>query len=226
MALTAGVKVDRRGAPGAGGYGYKVAASEKVFRGGVVALNAAGNLVRPQTSGAVVIAGVCSKDYDNSANGSVSTDTVEVLRGVFAYAVTGATASKLHQPVYATADDTLTMTGPGQTGTAVAGGSNTGNGAAPTVTVTSGALPGDYAVALTSSSAFKVTRPDGVALATGTVGSAYASGNLGFTLAAGGTAFVSGDTFTITVANNATPLQVGTLSGIENGQPYVRFLGS
>ena len=49
---------------------------------------------------------------------------------------------------------------------------------------------------------------------------------MGFTLSNSGTNFVAGDTFTITVSESTGAMLVGTLAGIENGQTYVKLLGS
>ena len=73
MALTAGISPARRGAPPAAGtFGGSVAASEKIWRGGLICWNAAGTLQRLQTSGSVGFAGLASKDYDNSATAAAA----------------------------------------------------------------------------------------------------------------------------------------------------------
>ncbi len=246
MALTANVKIRRRGQPAHGAFGYYVAASEKVFGGGLVAVNAAGNLVRPQTSGALRIVGVASRDYDNSASGSVGADLVQVERGWFEFTVAGATATGIDQSVYCTDDNTLTMSvpGPGLAAAAVAGNANfavanhvmnglgsasanTGNATCSAVTAAATAKLGTYLVLFSAATAFTVIDPNGDRLKTaGATGTAFADGGLGFTITVGGTPMVSGDTFTITVADTASPFLVGTLSGIENSVPTVRIKGS
>lgn len=89
------------------------------------------------------------------------------------------------------------------TGAAVAG--NTGNGtitAAPTVGA--GAKAGVYrAVCIepaTNLGKFLVTDPEGINLGVATVGTEFVGGGLTFTIADGATDFVSGDSFTVTVA--------------------------
>ena len=58
MALSAGYTPRRRGQPPASGvFSYQVAAGETIWRGGMVAVNSAGNLVRIQTSGASAFVG-------------------------------------------------------------------------------------------------------------------------------------------------------------------------
>lgn len=90
------------------------------------------------------------------------------------------------------------------TAVAAALGTNTGNGTFGTITpqAAPATMVGTYNVALTSSTAFTVTAPDGQT-ATGTVGSAFAGLGIGFTITAGGTPFAVGDSFALTTT--ATP---------------------
>lgn len=84
--------------------------------------------------------------------------------------------------------------------TAVAIGTNTGNGTFGSITAQAApaTIPGTYALVMTGATTFLVTAPDG-ATATGTAGVAFSALGIGFTLTAGGTAFVAGDGFTFTV---------------------------
>lgn len=78
---------------------------------------------------------------------------------------------------------------------------NTGNGALsldPLTPALSGAQLGTYTVAFTSATAFAVADPGANPIGSGAVGTPFAT-QLAFTIAAGGTAFVSGDSFAITV---------------------------
>jgi hypothetical protein len=109
LALTQGVKIDRRGPPSAGSYGYLVAPGEQVWRGSIVALNAAGQIQRVQTAGSVVIVGICSRDYSNVGNASASPDYVVVERGRWAFSPTGIAADSIGASVYATDDSTTTL---------------------------------------------------------------------------------------------------------------------
>lgn len=112
MALTSDAKPQRRGQRfGRSDFGYPVAPGEKIFRGGIVCLNASGELVRPQTTGAVVFAGMATATYDNSASASAG-PTIVAERGSFALTVGSATVSNLNAPVYATDDNTFTLTAP------------------------------------------------------------------------------------------------------------------
>lgn len=90
--------------------------------------------------------------------------------------------------------------------TAVAGGSNTGNGTMGTITETGDAIPGVYTLtivkAATNAGEFNVRNPAGVIIGTGTVAVAFSGGGLAFTLADGATDFAVGDTFAITVTDS------------------------
>lgn len=221
MALTQGTKIWRLGPPANGAFGYQVAAGEQVWRGSIVALNAAGTLQRVQTAGSIVVVGLCAEDYDNTANAAPSPDYVPVERGWWNLAPNGAKAANINQPVYATDDATVTLTPPVA---ASMDAGNTGNGTfnTPTVSNTVAVETGDYVISFTSSSAFNVTDPLGRALPAGTVGTAYSEAGIGFTITAGATAFVAGDGAVVSVGG----LLVGTLSGFDKGTPYVRIQGS
>ena len=111
MPLTGGIAPARRGAqPTAGNFAYPVAPGEQIWRGGMLALNAAGQLQRIQTAGSVVFAGMASNDYNNTASSAPSpVAAVEALRGIYALVVPAATVSNINEPVYATDDATLTL---------------------------------------------------------------------------------------------------------------------
>ena len=80
-ALTADLNLQRRGPPASGvTFGYPVAAGEKVFKGSIVGVNAAGSLQRPQTAGTVALVGVSDRNLDNTAGASVSAVPVEAMR--------------------------------------------------------------------------------------------------------------------------------------------------
>ncbi|NBW09367.1 MAG: hypothetical protein EBR82_15220 [Caulobacteraceae bacterium] len=75
---------------------------------------------------------------------------------------------------------------------------NTGNGSITGLSQTAAAA-GEYLVRLTSATAFSVTAPGGASMAAGVVGTPYTDAGLSLTVNAGGTAFVSGDSFVVTV---------------------------
>lgn len=112
MALTSDAKVPRRGQRfGRSDFGYPVAPGEKIFRGGIVCLNSSGELVRPQTTGAAVFAGLATATYDNSASATAG-PTIVAERGSFALAVGSAGVANINAEVYATDDNTFTLTAP------------------------------------------------------------------------------------------------------------------
>jgi hypothetical protein len=111
MALSAGVALARRGPPNQGTeFGYPVAPGEQIWRGGVVGVNASGQLQRIQTSGTVAGFGVASKDYSNVGNASASTVSVVAMKGCWALTVPSATTANIGAAVYASDDNTLTLT--------------------------------------------------------------------------------------------------------------------
>lgn len=113
-ALTGDIKLNRRGAESSRNqFGYPVAAGEVVWRNSLIALNSAGNVVRVQTSGALIFLGVANKQIDNRTNGAVSADRVIGQKGTWQLVVPAATVSNINATVYATDDQTLTLTNSG-----------------------------------------------------------------------------------------------------------------
>lgn len=113
MALSAGFAPRRIGqVPHVGSFAYKVRAATKIFEGGMVGVDAAGNLVPVNTAAALAVAfvGMASRTYDNSANGSASADKVEAMRGTYQITVPAATSANINAAVYATDDNTFTLT--------------------------------------------------------------------------------------------------------------------
>lgn len=228
MALTSGVLDPvRRGTPPSGGaFGYPVAPGEQIWRGGLVAVNASGQLQRIQTSGSVAFAGIADQDCNNTAS-SVAGPVIEAKRGWWRLAVSGASYANIGQNVYASDDNTLSLSS-AETGVFALGGSDTGTRVPASITVAAGSKVGVYnGTVLSGATTFSLTDPNGDALATGTIGTAYSSGGLSFTMPnSGGTALIAGDTFTITVSESVGAMLVGTLAGIENSNTYVRLAGS
>jgi hypothetical protein len=111
MALTASLIVTRRGPRKGSAFGYPVAPGEKIFSGGLVCVNAAGQLVRLQTAGAVAFVGMAQSAYDNSGSAAAG-PIVVAANDSFALAVPSATPSNINAKVYATDDATLTLTAP------------------------------------------------------------------------------------------------------------------
>jgi hypothetical protein len=94
-----------------------------------------------------------------------------------------------------------TITAAGAVSTAFSG--NTGNGTMGAVTLSAGAKPGTYKLAIiepgTNVGTFIVEDPDGMIIGRGVVAAAFSAGGLAFTLADGSTDFVAGDGFDIVV---------------------------
>ena len=112
MALTQGFNLTRRGAAhGRSDFGYPVAPGETIYRGGVVGVNASGQLQRIQTSGTVAFAGIAQADFNNSGQAAPGAPVV-AMRQCFALTVPSATFSNLDAPVYAVDDGTLSLTAP------------------------------------------------------------------------------------------------------------------
>lgn len=86
----------------------------------------------------------------------------------------------------------------------IAAGTNTGNGAAGTITRLSKALVGAYTLtcitAATNAGTFRVLDPNGYRLADLVVAQAYNNGHFSITIADGSADFIVGDSFTVTVA--------------------------
>jgi len=61
---------------------YKVAASTKIYKGGMVALNSAGYAVPAANTAGLRVIGICEEQADNSAGAAGAID-VKVMRGLF-----------------------------------------------------------------------------------------------------------------------------------------------
>jgi hypothetical protein len=111
------------------------------------------------------------------------------------------------------------------TAAAAALGTNTGNGTFGTITpqAAPATMIGTYNVALTSSSAFTVTAPDGQT-ATGAVGSAFSGLGIGFTITAGGTPFAAGDSFTLTTTATPGNPSIASAAGTNTGNGTIGSL--
>lgn len=111
MALSADKIFRRRGQPAtAGEFGYFVAAGVKVYRGALIAINAAGNIVLVGAGTAVAFVGIADRFLDNSAGSGVSAEKVVGLRGTWDITVPSATPTNTNAAVYATDDGTATLT--------------------------------------------------------------------------------------------------------------------
>lgn len=113
------------------------------------------------------------------------------------------------------------------TGAAVAGG--TGNGAITAApAVAAGAKAGVYRAVCIEPAAnvgkFLVSDPDGINLGVATVAVEFVGGGLTFTIADGATDFVSGDSFTITVAAGSGKYVAYNQDGVDGSEIAVGIL--
>ena len=108
-ALTADIIPLRRGAePTRNTFGYPIAPGEKVFRGSIVGINAAGQIQRAQTAGTVILLGLSNLNYDNTGS-AVPGPIIVPMKGTWGLVVPAATPSNIQQAVYATDDATCTL---------------------------------------------------------------------------------------------------------------------
>ena len=114
-ALAANLKLQTRSTAS---FGYPIAAGLHVFAGALLALNAAGSLIRPQDAGAVSFAGIADREFDNSASAAVSIPgnggfVVAQRAQTVQLTVPAAVNANIGAPVYAVDDGTLTLTNTG-----------------------------------------------------------------------------------------------------------------
>lgn len=83
-----------------------VIASDIIYEGGAVGIVKASGHARPLTS-ADKFAGFAESKADNSAGAAAAINVRTVTRGVAVLSVSGAVITDVHQPVYATDDDTF-----------------------------------------------------------------------------------------------------------------------
>jgi hypothetical protein len=91
--------------------GLGVAADVHVFKGALLGLTA-GGYVRPLTAGDL-FAGIAYEEMDNTDGDDGAMIVRVYTQGDFGVTLTGATAASLGRPVFASADDTLTFVGAG-----------------------------------------------------------------------------------------------------------------
>ncbi|MBN1344511.1 MAG: hypothetical protein JXQ73_17610 [Phycisphaerae bacterium] len=108
MALTANRDVDR--------YvdqelrSFKLAAGAHVFKGGLVGLS--GGYARALAAGDQCV-GIAHEEADNSSGSAGAVAGRVYTQGDFLHALSGAAVTNIGDPVYASADDTLTLTASG-----------------------------------------------------------------------------------------------------------------
>ncbi len=111
MALTSSTNPRRRGYAVGDTFGYPVAPSEVVYTGGLTGINAAGQAQRIQTAGTVAFIGIATKGVNNTTVAAPG-DNVIATFDTYALTVPSATPANINAPVYASDDNTLTLTLP------------------------------------------------------------------------------------------------------------------
>lgn len=120
MALSSNSMPRKRGIPRGDAFGYPIAPGEVVYTGGLTCVNSSGQAQRVQTSGSVAFVGIATNNISNVGQSAAGANIVAAF-DTFALTVPGATAANINAPVYATDDNTLTLTAPGSGFTAVIG---------------------------------------------------------------------------------------------------------
>lgn len=112
MALAANIAPARRGFSTGRRFGAPIAPGEVIYTGGLTALNASGQAQRIQTAGSVAFLGIAERGSNNAASAAAG-DTIIGQMDCYKLPVPGATPANIGAPVYATDDNTLTLTKPG-----------------------------------------------------------------------------------------------------------------
>src|SRR3989304_1351117 len=112
MALTAD-KLDRRIENADGGYvqALNVAASEAIYIGGAVFRDVAGNAVAISAAAVNPFLGIADTGYDNTAIAATPTKPIVVRYGHIEQVTLTVTVADIGKLVYATDDNTFTLTG-------------------------------------------------------------------------------------------------------------------
>jgi len=92
-------------------FGYKVKGGVRIWGRALVALDASGLAVPVGSSGAVAFAGIAESSVDNR-DGTDGAQTVSLVRDVRGFGF-AATPADLNKAVYATDDETLTLSNTG-----------------------------------------------------------------------------------------------------------------
>ena len=111
MALTGNIAPARRGYSRGAAFGYPIAPGEVIYTGGLTGINASGQAQRIQTAGTVAFIGLAQGGASNVGN-SAAGNTVVGQMDCYRLTVPSATVANIGAPVYATDDNTLTLTKP------------------------------------------------------------------------------------------------------------------
>ncbi len=111
MALSGNYSPARRGFSTGRRFGYPIAPGEVIYTGGLTGVNASGQSQRIQTAGTVAFVGIAEAGSNNAASAAAGSTIVGQL-DCYRLPVPGATPANIGAPVYATDDNTLTLTKP------------------------------------------------------------------------------------------------------------------
>lgn len=90
-------------------YGFPVLGGVLIYRGVMAGITAAGAAVPAAHASCVALIGFAPERIDNR-NGATGEQSINLKKGVFKIALAGATPADINKPVYASADDTFTLT--------------------------------------------------------------------------------------------------------------------
>jgi hypothetical protein len=90
---------------------YQIAAAKHIYKGAFVGLNSAG-YAQPLIAGDPFV-GIAYEEMDNSGGADADKSLRVYTLGDFGFTLTGATVAHIGRPVFASADDTPTFTGAG-----------------------------------------------------------------------------------------------------------------
>ncbi|MGN6777578.1 hypothetical protein [Rhizobium sp.] len=106
--MTATADIRRKWRPG-DKYGYPVLAGVRIFGGAMVGVTAALAMVPAGHASAVALIGFAEESIDNRS-GATGDWVGQARKGVTLIPLSGATPADIGKPVYASADDTFTLT--------------------------------------------------------------------------------------------------------------------
>ena len=90
-------------------YGYPVLAGVRIFGGTMIGVTAAGAAVPAAHASAVALVGFAKESIDNTT-GATGDQHIEARKGVTQIPLAGAAYADIGKTVYASADDTFTLT--------------------------------------------------------------------------------------------------------------------
>jgi len=106
----------------------------------------------------------------------------------------------------------------GAVGSAVAGGSNVGDGIISAISKGTNYQVGQYTIEFTGATAYNVVNPDGEVIGSATEAGAFTSPEINFTFTADTHAMAAGDSFTIAIAGGTGPYKESVVSAGDGSQ--------